>query len=146
MMKISSRDIWFVVNAGVVALIVMAVLHTIHPLIQPPDPQAPEIAQAARAIVSVPAGDVPALLRDAKSKPTLAFVYAAWCGYCRQMMPDMVGLLREGKFGHMNVRFLSVDTDFKALARYLVKNGYYSLFTRTAIGRQQLLDMAESVR
>lgn len=119
------RDIWFVMNALAAALLVMAVLHTIEPYIQPPDPLKPKIMEYAATIEVVKPDHMPALLASANGKPTLLVVYASWCPTCRWKTPDVVALLQEGRLDHVNTVFLSFDKGPMKLATYLVHNNFY---------------------
>ncbi len=123
------RDIWFVINAFTVGLVVLAVMHTIKPYLEPPDPLKPQIMDYAATVKMVDADAAPALLKSTNGKPTLLVVYASWCGYCRMKMPDIISLMREGKLAHVNVLLLSRDKSLMDLSKYLVHSGFYKDFT-----------------
>ena len=119
------KDIWFIINAFAVALIVLAVMHTIKPYLEPPDPLKPQIMDYAASLKMIDAEAVPAVLASKNGKPTMVVVYASWCGYCRVKMPEIVAMMREGKLAHVNMLFLSRDKSLMELSKYLVHAGFY---------------------
>ncbi|MFO0388884.1 MAG: TlpA family protein disulfide reductase [Alphaproteobacteria bacterium] len=119
------KDIWFVINAFAVGLIVLAVMHSIKPYLEPPDPLKPQIMDYATAIKVMEADAIPPLLKSKNGKPTLMVVYASWCPACRMKMPDIISLMREGKLAHVNMLFLSRDSSLMKLSEYLVHAGFY---------------------
>jgi thiol-disulfide isomerase/thioredoxin len=119
------KDLWFIINAFAVALVVLAVMHTIQPYLLPPDPLKPQIMDYAATMKMVDAEEVQAMLKSKNGKPTMLVVYASWCGYCRMKMPDIISLMREGKLSHVNMVFLSRDNSPMKLSEFLVHSGFY---------------------
>ncbi len=120
------RDIWFVINAFTVGLVVLAVMHSLKPYFEPPDPMKPQIMDYAATLRVMEADAVPALLKSKNGKPTFMVLYASWCGYCRAKMPEIISLMREGKLAHVNMLFLSRDKSPMELSTYLVHSGFYT--------------------
>lgn len=125
MPKKNDKQFSFIINAFVIALMALAVMHTIKPYIEPPDPLKPQIMEYAASASLLKPDAIPALMASASGRPTLLVVYASWCGYCRIKMPEIVSLMREGKFAHVEVVFLSIDKSPVKLAEYLVHAGFY---------------------
>ncbi len=130
-MKSFRKDANFLYWTLVGALLFMAFLHIINPLIQPPEPDTPSrerVQQANDKIVVLRASEVAPMLRDSHGRNSLVFVYTSWCGFCKQMMPDLVDLLKRGKLGDTQVYFLSLDSRRLQLAEYLARHGYDEQF------------------
>jgi thiol-disulfide isomerase/thioredoxin len=131
-MKQYGKDIKFLYWTLVGSLFFMAFLHILNPLIQPPAPDMPpqeKIEAVTRQIVTMRASEVAPLLRPQNQKNTFVFVYASWCAYCRQVMPDLVDLSRRGDLSHVNLLFLSIDNRQLKLATYIAQYGYQDSFT-----------------
>lgn len=62
-------------------------------------------------------------------KPTLMFMYASWCTYCKKLMANITSLKNEGKIDDINFLPISVDRRKTELSRYLLKYNYDKLFT-----------------
>ncbi|MGE3714795.1 MAG: TlpA family protein disulfide reductase [Alphaproteobacteria bacterium] len=131
-------DIWFVWNAVALALLALAVLHTIEPYIQPDDPNKPKAMDYAAGIRLVEASEVPQLLKS--DKPTLLVVYASWCDTCRKKMPHIVQLVRDGRLDHVNTVFLSLDKSAMQLAQYLLRTDIYRDIGTPYLHDQNLFD------
>lgn len=55
--------------------------------------------------------------------PSLLFVYASWCPYCRKQAPIMEQLARDFE-GKLNIVPISIDEDSQKLAVYLQRSGF----------------------
>lgn len=121
-------NVKFLFHTVVWALLIMAFLHTIKPLITPPDPREPEVRALMQEMITVSPAEVKARL-ESSTKPTLLFIYASWCGYCRQIMPELMEMEKAGKFAHLNLFFLSIDSERRKPAIYLVHSNYAKRFT-----------------
>jgi len=131
-MKQYGKDIKFLYWTLVGSLFFMAFLHILNPLIQPPAPDMPpqeKIEAAAKKVVTIRASEVAAMLRNNQNKPTLVYVYASWCGFCRQVMPSLINLARNQQLGDLNLLFLSIDNRHLKLATYLAQYDYQNDFT-----------------
>jgi thiol-disulfide isomerase/thioredoxin len=153
MKKPNKKDASFILKAIIASLVIMAILHALpssqtqdHTVSQPQlvsDAEVPVIEHAqivspetvTERLNSIRASDVLPLLKDANGRPTMLFVYASWCGYCKRLMPNVVSKLRSNQLEHMNVVFLSVDTKLTALAQYLASAGYADAFTPYVVKR-----------
>ncbi len=120
------KELHFILNAFVIALVVLAVMHTVKPYL---DPKVAEIAVLERQFVVMDADRVVDKLQSLSGKPTMLVVYASWCGYCRQMLPDIIALMRVGALDDFNSVFLSRDWEPKKLAAYLIHSEYERLVT-----------------
>ena len=58
-----------------------------------------------------------------KAQPSLLFVYASWCPYCRKQAPVMEQLARDFE-GQLNIIPISIDEDPEKLAAYLQRSGF----------------------
>ncbi len=126
----ASRDIGFIIKAGVIALLLMAVMHIINPILNPPrEITMDQVTEVSQSIVSLRANETLPLLRNAEGKHTLMVVYASWCPACRMLMPNIMEMIVDKELDHMNRVFFSLDTDYRALAVYLLAGHYEELFT-----------------
>ena len=126
----ATRDVGFVIKAGVIALLVLAVMHVINPILNPPrEVSMEQITEVAQSIVSLRANETIPLLQNAEGKHTLMVIYASWCPYCKILMPNIMELIRDKKLDHVNQVFFSLDSDYRALATYLLSNHYEGMFT-----------------
>ena len=129
MFKIKDRDINFLLNAIILALIFMAVMHAISPLVGPPDTKGPAVAAFTKDLVPVRPADLEKKLHNKEGKPSILMVYASWCSYCRKLLPEMVSLINEKKIDGKQVFFLAVDKEPGDLSNYIVRNDYAGVFT-----------------
>lgn len=112
------KDGQFLFNTLVISLLLMAIMQAVAPLLEPADVRAKWMAETDARIVPLAANDVPYMLHS-RDKKTLLFVYASWCRYCRQVMPQMMDLSEDGSLDKVRLLWISIDKDRTALARYL---------------------------
>ncbi len=127
MRKISNRDINFLLNVVIISLIFMAVLHSIQPLVTPPDQRLPQVGPFTKELLPLSPAEV-FTKTQMKDKPSVVMVYASWCGYCRKLLPEMVELMHEKKLDGVNLTILSIDQEPADLSKYLVLNDYKGVF------------------
>lgn len=75
------------------------------------------------SIQTLRANEVPQLIRAQQGKPTLIYIYASWCPYCRTVTPFLKQQLDIGTFRNFNVLFFSIDVNHSRLGHYLAENG-----------------------
>lgn len=126
MQKFSERDISFLFKAVAFSLLFMAFLHTISPLI---NPNRDGITEVSNSLVPLNAKELQLRFTDNGGKPTMLFIYTSWCGYCKQMVPELAQLMRDGQLDDYNVIMLSLDQKRRELGEYLLANHYAGLFT-----------------
>lgn len=126
MRKINDRDIDFVLNAAIIALIIMAVIHAISPIVAPEPDRSKEVQAYMKDVVPLSSEAVDAKL---KGKPHMLMIYASWCTYCRGLMPTVVELIQKKELGNIEPVILSLDKDPGKMAAYLVKNNYNGVIT-----------------
>jgi thiol-disulfide isomerase/thioredoxin len=173
-MKPTKKDASFILKTIIAALAIMAVLHALPssehhaqmgaepeidgsvPPIQPemtpgemtlnePDRTvSPETV--TERLNSIRASDVRPLLKDPGGKPTMLFVYASWCGYCKRLMPNVVSRLRNKEMDHLNVVFVSIDTNLQSLAQYLANAGYGQDFTPYVVKRNPANKLRDALK
>jgi thiol-disulfide isomerase/thioredoxin len=128
--KTFDADMKFFFRAVLVAGFVMFVLKfLVAPFVIPPDPKAPLIREYVHQIVPVQATEVRDKLVQMHGKPTMVFVYASWCSFCKQIFPSVVTLMRAKELDAFNMMFISLDSRFSALSEFVVKSEYEGLFT-----------------
>lgn len=128
-MKFSRKDGQFVFNAFIIALVLMAIMHAFAPYMGLSQNKLQEISDLRRQLVVMGPQELEQKLVSMNAQPTLLVVYASWCKYCRQMMPGLMEMLRNGEMEGVNVIFLSKDRSGEDLAPYLVRNDYHRLVT-----------------
>ncbi len=130
-MKVSDKDIRFVIYTAVFALLLMSFLHIIAPAL-PPEPEKAAADPQVVADISQRITPLSMLkLREKIStgnKPTFVFIYTSWCPHCRHAMPNVISLNEKGILKHAKVLFISLDKDKAKLANYLSEEGYKDTF------------------
>jgi len=132
--KISPKDIQFVFNAIIISLVVMALLFTFKPYMGN-DPLLAEIKQMDKSIITVSPRDLDRIVQSSTGKPVMLFMYASWCGYCKQVMPMLVQMVHNHELDQIEPVFLSVDEQPRSLSKYLVYKGYSNAFTPYRLDR-----------
>lgn len=140
MLKKYHRDLRFAFNALLLALVIMAVLQAVAPFLKSPDPRQQEIDAYRQRIVPLPASDVAYMLTPRDGKPVLLVLYASWCSYCRQTMPGVVDLLKNGRLDKVSPLFISLDYRAGDMASYLVHSGFTG-FTPYLLGRGDMKEV-----
>lgn len=130
-MKISQSDVSYVFMAAVAALVLMALMHIINPIINPRQETAEKkiISEISHSVKPIRASEILQLLRNDEGKNTMVIIYASWCGFCRELLPDVIDMVKEDELAHVNLELLSLDTNFGLMGRYLAENDYYQYFT-----------------
>jgi thiol-disulfide isomerase/thioredoxin len=124
--KINDRDIDFVLNAAIVALIIMAVLHTVAPMLSPQEDRSVEMQAYMQELTPL----TPEALETQLHKgPHMLVIYASWCSYCRSLIPTVAELIETKQLGNIKPLFLSLDREQDKMAQYVVKNHYEALIT-----------------
>lgn len=118
-------DTQFMFRAIIISLLVMAILHAYTPYIT--DTKAAVSreqveAYAAQAKFIEPEA-VSGFLKQSE-KPSMVFIYASWCTYCRSMMPIIHELWQRGDIDGSRLLLLSLDTSATDLSNYLLENRY----------------------
>lgn len=126
MKKISDRDLSFLIKAAAFSLLFLAFLHVISPLI---DPNRDQITAATNALVPLSSSELSLRLSNDEGRPALLFIYASWCGYCKQVMPEILQLMRDKKLDGVNTVFLSLDDRRRSLGQYIFTHAYGGLYT-----------------
>jgi thiol-disulfide isomerase/thioredoxin len=140
-LKTRGGEFRFLFNALIWSLLILALIHVLAPHIAP-DPRADEIKEFTYELVPAKAD---AVMSQLKGNGGVLFIYASWCSYCRQIMPDLTAALRDGTIGRDRIVFLSHDNSLEALARYLVRGGYQRMFAPYIIGRQEMHRLASGL-
>lgn len=87
-----------------------------------------EVQQFTEQIEPISAERIEKELKES-GKPTLIFVYASWCPFCKKLMINITSLKNEGKINEINFLPISIDRQITPLSRYILQGGYEKLFT-----------------
>jgi thiol-disulfide isomerase/thioredoxin len=127
-MKITNKDIRFVMFTAIFALLVMGLMH----LVVPTPPPKPPVNQAALDLATARIAPINVFqLRNkiaTSKKPTLVMIYTSWCPHCRHALPVVLSLKDKGILNNARVLFVSIDKKKEDLAEYLVEEGYQDAF------------------
>jgi len=82
-----------------------------------PDPAPP--------VIPVTAAEFRRVITAARAKAVLVNVWATWCGPCREELPDLVRLERDGRAAGLKVLLVSADSesDLPQVKRFLAQHG-----------------------
>lgn len=127
-MKLSDKDIYFVIYTAVASLVVMGLMHMMAPRIPSKPPADPKMTSDTLARL-VPLSALDLREKIAAREPTLLFIYTSWCPYCRQALPNLVGLKEKDILKNTHVLFVSLDKKKHDLAEYLARENYQDAFT-----------------
>ncbi|MBY0408340.1 MAG: redoxin domain-containing protein [Rickettsiales bacterium] len=122
-----ARDWAFILNASGLALIVAAIIVTFAPYVEFNNPNLEEIKAVERSVERVIPKNVPARLLKAE-KPVMLVFYASWCSYCAKLMPKVLQMIDDHELDMVKPVFLSMDSQPRVFAKYLVKTKYYKRF------------------
>lgn len=128
MYKFTRSDWRFLFHTLALSLLALALLQAYGPYFFP-DPQAPKIKEFIHDIVPIRPSEVPPMLQRADHKPVMLVIYASWCPYCRETLPDIDRMIRGHQLDHLKPVFLSIDKDAGKLAAYIIHQNYQTLFT-----------------
>jgi thiol-disulfide isomerase/thioredoxin len=134
-MKSKPDSVKFIIHAVVWSLLALALLNSFAPVIAP-DEREPEVRAVIKSIIVVPPETLAQRFATSE-KPTLLFVYASWCPYCRQVLPYLLHLQDTGALAQVNPLFLSLDGDKRPLAIYIVHAEYAGRYTPYIISQWQ---------
>lgn len=123
------RDGMFLYWTVVIMLVVMGFMFEVKKKMQPSPASAQQVMAMLDDLRIISTEELKPKLMNNEQKPTLVFVYASWCTFCRQVMPNIIDLKRSSKLEHINLLMLSIDSSPDALARYLADGRYKGLFT-----------------
>lgn len=125
----NDRDINFLLNAAILALIIMAVIHAIAPIVAPPPDTSKEVQAYMADITPIRPRDIEKKLHVADGRGSMLVVYATWCSYCRKLLPGAVSLLKDEEMKGVQPLFLALDDDAADVAGYTVNQGYAGMYT-----------------
>ena len=127
-------DVKFLINAFSLAIIVVAILVTFQPYLEN-EPRIEEVRQVEQHFITPDIAELAQLTKSDGKKPVMLVAFASWCYYCRQVMPEIVGMMRNHEIDGITPVFISLDDEPRKLSRYLVHNEYNKSFNPYVIGR-----------
>ncbi|NBX03445.1 MAG: hypothetical protein EBR02_05195 [Alphaproteobacteria bacterium] len=107
---------------AVVAMLLLAFWQAFSPYIL----QWNAIKTTRAQLVSLKSGDVTMMLKNKEKKPTLLFLYAAWCTSCRPTGQELLKRAENGELNGVNVIALSLDDSVPEMVRHFVSEGYHT--------------------
>lgn len=127
-LKITGKDVQFVLNAFGIALLVLALMFAFLPYMEGGSEQDSKAYRAMDArIVVVPLEQVERFVRPKQGKPVMLVLYASWCPYCHVEIPTILEMMAEHSLDHLSPVFLSLDKQPRQLSKYLIRNGFDSV-------------------
>lgn len=87
-----------------------------------------EIRHFNDEIKVLPISQVASMIENKESKPTILFIYASWCSYCKKIMSYFVQFQNRGKLENFNLLFISLDENKDKLSKYILQYNYDKLF------------------
>jgi len=145
-MKTKKSSLQFIFNAVIIALVLMAIMHAFAPYMGLTQDKLRHAQHVREQIRLIAPDEVEKRLKSPDGKPTVLVVYASWCKYCRQVMPQIVAVA-ERERQNVHFLFLSRDREGLAFATYLVRNGFdlhVAPYVVDGPDAQALQDMLES--
>lgn len=122
-MKTKKSGVQFIFNAFLIALVLMAIMHAFAPYMGLSQDKLRQAKHVREQIRLMEPSEAVARLKSADGKPTVLVVYASWCKYCRQVMPEIVAVA-ESERQNAHFLFLSRDREGLEFATYLVRHGF----------------------
>ena len=80
---------WLMAATAPAAVVALGGLLVVHQL------QSEPLRLAETETVFTPQGEATSLMAEADGRPSGVFLWATWCGVCRQMMPDVINAARQ---------------------------------------------------
>jgi len=126
--ELTTKDIDFLMRTLVYSLMILALLHAFKPYYgdTAAAPTSKEIAELSRKTTLIAPREVGDHLITS-TRPTMLVLYASWCGYCKEVMPHIYELWKEGKINGDQMMVLSLDTQTNLLSDYLLTNNFNSM-------------------
>lgn len=121
---INDRDINFALNALLLALVIMAVIHAIAPIAFPPPDRSKEVQAYLKEVTPIRPRDLEHMLHTKDGKPSMMVVYATWCSYCRKLLPEAISLLDSKEMQGVQPIFLALDEKPEDVSKYIINHQY----------------------
>lgn len=91
---------------------------------------APEVrTYADTKLVELNAEKLRAIIQQNSGKPTLLFIYASWCPYCKKQFPIVQAIQARYPAEKLGVAFISIDGDPYELSAFLMETYSEAPFT-----------------
>lgn len=78
-------------------------------------------AYAQQQLVTMDGAEFRQLLASAQGRPTLVFVYASWCPWCKKQFPMIDALRKRFDDSRLQMAYVSIDDDAYELSRFLME-------------------------
>jgi thiol-disulfide isomerase/thioredoxin len=121
------NDITFLINTFGLTFVLVAILVSFQPYLES-DYRIEEVKKVDRETVSLYPEEIAKMITS-KHKPVMLVAYASWCGYCRQLMPVVVDMVRNNELPEVEPLFVSLDEEPRKFSKYLVHNDYHTVFS-----------------
>jgi thiol-disulfide isomerase/thioredoxin len=135
MVKKKPDNVKFLIHAVLWTFLISALIQAYVPLLLPKIPE-----ETMQTVINRMAELSPQAVTEkltVAEKPVLLFVYASWCSYCREALPELLKIQEEGKMKGVEPIFLSIDEDRRKLAAYLIRSHYTERFTSYVMAPDQ---------
>lgn len=86
------------------------------------------------------------LVRESASRPTLLFIYASWCPYCKQEIEALKAIRKRFGTDELQLLYVSVDQNPYALSQFMLDRQPEERYTPYHVQREDIGAFIESLK